>query len=52
MSNLPRKVRGFDIVEWPIIDDGSTDDTIKIALENDADQVVRHKQNQRLARAF
>ena len=52
LKALPRKVPGFDRVEWLIIDDGSTDDTIKIALRNGVDHVVRHSRNQGLARAF
>lgn len=49
---LPREVSGFDIVEWIIVDDGSTDDTVRIALENGVDHVVRHTRNQGLARGF
>jgi glycosyltransferase involved in cell wall biosynthesis len=52
LSALPRKVTGFDKVEWLIIDDGSTDDTIKIAQKNGADHIARHIRNQGLARAF
>ena len=28
LADLPREVPGFDLVEWLIIDDGSTDDTV------------------------
>jgi glycosyltransferase involved in cell wall biosynthesis len=52
LSALPREVPGFDKVEWLIIDDGSTDETIKVAQENGADHIVRHIRNQGLARAF
>ncbi|MCG2777692.1 MAG: glycosyltransferase family 2 protein [Desulfobacterales bacterium] len=52
LKALPREVPGFDIVEWIIIDDGSTDETVRIALENGADHVVRHTRNQGLARGF
>ncbi|SDX50086.1 Glycosyltransferase involved in cell wall bisynthesis [Collimonas sp. OK242] len=52
LAALPRKILGFDSVEWLIIDDGSSDDTIKIARENGVDHVVRHTRNQGLARAF
>nr|WP_246600428.1 glycosyltransferase family 2 protein [Candidimonas humi] len=49
---LPRQVEGFDSVEWLIIDDGSQDDTARIAREHGVDHVVRHVGNQGLARAF
>lgn len=52
LAALPREVEGFDQVEWLIIDDGSSDETIKVALENGVDHVVRHPRNQGLARAF
>lgn len=52
LAALPREVPGFDKVEWLIIDDGSQDDTVKVALENGVDHVVRHTRNQGLARGF
>lgn len=52
LAALPRSVAGFDKVEWLIIDDGSTDNTVKVALENGVDHVIRHRQNQGLAKAF
>ncbi len=51
-SALPRQVPGFDTVEWLIIDDGSRDDTVRIAKENGVDHIVCHTRNQGLARAF
>ena len=52
LSALPRHVPGFDKVEWLVIDDGSDDDTARVAREAGADHVVRHTRNQGLARAF
>ena len=52
LSSLPRQVQGFDTVEWLVIDDGSTDDTVRVAREYGVDHVVRHTGNQGLARAF
>jgi glycosyltransferase involved in cell wall biosynthesis len=52
LSALPREVLGFDKVEWLVIDDGSTDKTVKIAQENGADHIMRHIRNRGLARAF
>lgn len=52
LAALPRHVSGFDTVEWLIIDDGSTDGTVAVALAHGVDHVVRHHHNQGLARAF
>lgn len=52
LAALPREVPGFDTVEWLIIDDGSSDDTVAVALANGVDHVVRHTRNQGLARGF
>jgi glycosyltransferase involved in cell wall biosynthesis len=52
LAALPREVKGFDKVEWLVIDDGSADHTAAIARANGADHVVRHTSNQGLARAF
>ena len=52
LAALPRRVAGFDKVEWLVIDDGSDDDSVRVAREGGADHVVRHTRNQGLARAF
>jgi glycosyltransferase involved in cell wall biosynthesis len=52
MGALPRSVPGFNTVEWLVIDDGSKDDTARVALEKGADHLVRHNRNRGLARAF
>lgn len=52
LNDLPRSVEGFDVVEWLIIDDGSSDDTVEVALKNGVDHVVRHTRNRGLAHAF
>jgi len=52
LSDLPRDVLGFDSVEWLIIDDGSADETVRVAREHGVDHVVRHTRNQGLARGF
>lgn len=52
LAALPRRVAGFDKVEWLIIDDGSSDDTVEVAQLNGVDHIVRHTRNQGLARAF
>ena len=43
---------GFDTVEWLIIDDGSTDDTIEVARAHGVDHIVRLTNNKGLAAAF
>jgi len=52
LADLPREVPGFDTVEWLVIDDGSTDRTVEVALANGVDHIVRMKQNSGLAKVF
>ncbi|NJN85136.1 MAG: glycosyltransferase family 2 protein [Leptolyngbyaceae cyanobacterium SL_7_1] len=52
LAELPRQVEGIDRVEWLIVDDGSRDRTVEVALEHGVDHVVRLAQNQGLAQAF
>jgi len=52
LAVLPRKVTGFDSVNWLIIDDGSKDETVRVAKENGVDHIVRHSHNLGLARSF
>ena len=42
----------MDVVEWLIIDDGSTDATIEVARAHGVDHVVKFPQNRGLAAAF
>lgn len=52
LADLPREVEGFDEVEWLVIDDGSTDDTVRVARENGVDHIVKLTDNKGLAVAF
>ena len=52
LGELPRTVPGFDVVEWLVIDDGSTDRTIEAARAHGVDHVVRLTNNKGLAQAF
>jgi len=52
LAQLPRDVEGFDVVEWLIIDDGSTDKTVDVAKAHGVDHIVRHTGNQGLAQGF
>ena len=52
LSELPREIDGIDTVEWLIIDDGSTDNTVTIAKKYGVDHIVQHNKNKGLAAAF
>ena len=52
MADLPREVEGFDVVEWLVIDDGSTDHTVEVARSLGVDHVISHDRNRGLAAAF
>jgi len=52
LADLPREVPGFDLVEWLLVDDGSTDRTVDVAREHGVDHVVELGHNQGLAAAF
>jgi glycosyltransferase involved in cell wall biosynthesis len=52
LADLPRDVPGVDVVEWLVIDDGSSDRTAEVARELGVDHVVSHPRNKGLAAAF
>ena len=52
LAALPRELEGVDCVEWLIINDGSTDQTVEVARQHGADHVVNLPHNQGLAKAF
>jgi glycosyltransferase involved in cell wall biosynthesis len=52
VADLPRQVPGVDVVEWLVVDDGSSDRTCEVARELGVDHVVRHTRNRGLAAAF
>lgn len=52
LAELPRQLKGFDSVEWLVIDDGSSDRTAAVALAGGVDHLVRLPANRGLAAAF
>jgi len=52
LADLPREVDGFDVVEWLVIDDGSTDETVAVAIAHGVDHLVRLTNNKGLATGF
>ena len=42
LAALPRRVPGVDVVEWMVVDDGSSDRTGEVAVALGVDHVVRH----------
>lgn len=52
LADLPRRMDGFDAVEWLIIDDGSSDRTIEVARAGGVDHIVRLTNNKGLAAGF
>ena len=52
LDSIPRQIPGVDEVQVLVVDDGSTDNTVKVARRHGADYIVRHAENRGLARAF
>lgn len=52
LSELPVHIDGIDEIETMIIDDGSSDKTIKIAIDHNVDYIVKHVWNKGLWNAF
>ena len=52
LADLPRHVPGVDLVEWLVVDDGSTDRTVEVARAHGVDHVVKLTNNKGLASAF
>lgn len=52
LAALPKSVSGFQSVDVVVVDDGSTDATVRVARECGVLHVVRHHRNKGLAAAF
>lgn len=51
-ANMPKKLPDVDVVEWLIIDDGSSDKTVEVAKKLGVKHFVHHRRNMGLARSF
>jgi glycosyltransferase involved in cell wall biosynthesis len=52
LRSIPKKIAGVDEIIVLVIDDGSTDDTVKVAREHGVTEFVYHHRNQGLGRSF
>ncbi len=52
LAGLPRRIEGVDVIEYLVIDDGSSDDTAQAARRWGVHHIVRHRRNRGLAAAF
>lgn len=52
IRDLPREIPGIDEIEYMIIDDGSTDNTVEVARSLNIRHIVEHKTNRGLAVSF
>lgn len=52
LKDIPKKIAGIDQIEILIIDDGCTDDTVRIAKKMGVRHFVHHRGNQGLAKSF
>ncbi len=52
INSIPKNIKGIDIIETLIIDDGSKDKTIEVAKKLGVNHIVIHRQNQGLASSF
>ena len=52
LNALPREIDGIDVIEYLIINDGSTDNTVEVARDWGVNYVVNFKRNKGLAKGF
>lgn len=52
LNDLPRKLEGIDTIEYLIVNDGSSDNTVDVARKWGVNHIVSFSQNKGLARGF
>jgi glycosyltransferase involved in cell wall biosynthesis len=52
LADLPKSIPGIDLIEVLVVDDGSTDETVRVAREHGVDHIVSLGQRRGLATAF
>ncbi|MBN1673017.1 MAG: glycosyltransferase family 2 protein [Kiritimatiellae bacterium] len=52
LADIPRAIPGVDSIETLILDDASSDDTVRVAREHGADHILSFRTHQGLARSF
>jgi glycosyltransferase involved in cell wall biosynthesis len=52
LRDLPVSIPGIDVIEVLVIDDGSRDDTVRVAQQHGVHHIVRFRRNKGLAAAF
>ncbi len=52
LASIPKKIKGVDVIETLIIDDGSSDKTVKVAKKHGVTHIIRNRQNRGLAASF
>ena len=52
VKDLPRSIPGIDVIEYLVVDDGSTDRTVDVARELGVHHVLQLRSNRGLAHAF
>jgi len=52
IKEIPRQINGIETIEVLVVNDGSTDNTVKVAKEAGADHIITLKENRGLAFAF
>ena len=52
LNELPKQIDGIDEIDILIIDDGSTDNTVRVAKDNGVNHIIKFTNNKGLAEAF